>query len=332
MDVQQTPGGATAIRLRRRALVAGLVLIAGMASGAVPASADDAPPDAAAVPAAEPAPVQTPDQTLGASVVGDVWFDRDGDGVRGQDEWPVPRLLVTLAPVGGVAALPLMHLDDEAGRGAVQYVLTRTTVTGADGSYRFDDVAPGSYAVTTAMRAAGFSYASDTDGGDDWVVHVDATPGGVSVAGFAGRASGELTGSVTDVGRAVPGATIGCGWAGFDELLQTGDDIDFRAQSGGDGSFRLTGLPDGTYRCVGEDPGSGAVAAPLDVHLAGGGAPPVELVLPGAAPVRALEAAPSAVLPATGLSLLGVVNLGLALVALGMAAIAGSRWHRRISR
>jgi hypothetical protein len=332
MDVQQTPGGATSIRLRRRALVAGLVVLAATASGAATASADDAPSGGETVPVAEPAPDPAPDQALAASVVGDVWLDRDGDGVRGQAEWPVPRALVTLAPVGGVAALPLMHLDDEAGRGAVQYVLTRTTVTGADGSYRFDDVAPGSYAVTTAMHAAGFSYASDTDGGADWVVHVDATPGGVSVAAFAGLASGELVGSLTEAGQAVPSATIGCGWAGVDELLQTGDDIDFRVRSGGDGSFRLTGLPDGTYRCVGEDPVTGAAAAPLDVHLAGGGAPPVELVLPGAAPARASAAAPSDVLPATGPSLLGVVNLGLALVALGVAAIAGSRWHRRISR
>ena len=174
----------------------------------------------------------------------------------GQDsgEWVLPGVPVTLAPVVGAARTD----------GLAAALAPRTTVTGPDGSYRFDGVAPGRWTVTAEVTAAGFAYTSDTDGALDWTVLVDAAPGATATASFAGLGKGTLQGVVfsSTTGAPIGGADVRCRWDGFDDLPGTADDLLLTVRSAADGSYVLGQVPYGGYSCGAVDPATGRSSAP----------------------------------------------------------------------
>ena len=161
---------------------------------------------------------------------------------------------VTLAPVVGAARTD----------GVAAALAPRTTVTGPDGSYRFDGVAPGRWSVTAEVTAAGFAYTSDTDGALDWTVLVDAAPGATATASFAGLGKGTLQGVVSSstTGAPIGGADVRCRWDGFDDLPGTADDLVLTVRSAADGSYVLDQVPYGGYSCGAVDPATGRSSAP----------------------------------------------------------------------
>jgi len=139
---------------------------------------------------------------------------------------------------------------------------TLQAVTAADGSYHFADVAPGDYQVSAAVNLPGFSYTSDSDGAADWHVAVQVASAAVSQAMFAGIGKGTLQGSVftSSSGAPIKNAPVVCRWAGFDDIMNTADDVLLDSMTGAQGQFGLQGVPYGAFSCTGTDPVTGAVS------------------------------------------------------------------------
>jgi fimbrial isopeptide formation D2 family protein/uncharacterized repeat protein (TIGR01451 family) len=176
-----------------------------------------------------------------ASVAGAVFRDDDNDGVRAAGE---PGL-------AGVA-ITLTGSDD---RGAAVSI---TATTGADGSYRFGDLRPGTYALDEAQPAGYLDGrdAAGTEGGslaDDRIAGIGLTPGATG----AGYDFGELTPAqlagavyldadndgVRDAGeRGLAGVAITL--TGTDDR---GAAVVLVATSGADGAYRFGDLRPGTY-------------------------------------------------------------------------------------
>jgi hypothetical protein len=151
-----------------------------------------------------------------ASLRGVVWFDRNGDGVRGRGEWPLPRRdghpQRRRTPPGRVSGS----------------AADRTQVTGPDGEYAFTGLRPGPVRLRASVSLRGFAPTSDSDGSDDWVVDTDAVagePAGPTSRVWA-RVSCRAGSSRTTPAAAVPGAAVRCTWAGFDDVPGTADDVE----------------------------------------------------------------------------------------------------------
>jgi uncharacterized repeat protein (TIGR01451 family) len=298
-------------------------------SAPVPTSSAPAPTSSAPVPTSgAPVPTSGDPAVPTGSVAGVVWFDRNGNGARNPREWPLPAVTVRLEPA-------------TAGSAQVRVAAATTgqvTTSDAAGRYRFDDVAVGTYRVVAAIRLAGFSYTSDTDGGTDWSVLVQVSAGRTAVARFAALGKGTLQGVVFVAGSdaAVAGAAVRCTWAGYDDAFGTSDDVVLDATADGQGRYVISGVPYGTYSCTGRDPRTGAQSAA--VHSSVRSARPVVVELPlragtgNPAPTGAPAPASHTVrhLAATGEPLPQLLRLAALMALAGMAVLAAGR--RRSTR
>ncbi|MEF7616672.1 CARDB domain-containing protein [Aquincola sp. MAHUQ-54] len=118
-----------------------------------------------------------------ASISGVKFEDVDGDGQRDEGE--------------GLLAGWTIFLDSN-GNGTLD-AGERSTVTGTDGSYRFDDLLPGSYTVAEVMQAG-------------WMQTAPATSTGSASIGNQDQAL-ELPDAGLDTAALSPSATAGNGWA-----------------------------------------------------------------------------------------------------------------------
>jgi fimbrial isopeptide formation D2 family protein/uncharacterized repeat protein (TIGR01451 family) len=184
----------------------------------------------------------------GGSIGDSVWFDRNGDGEFGSDEYGIGGVTVTIIWAG--PDLVLGTADDES------CVLT----TGAPGDYLETQLPPGEYAVLVdpATLPAGMVPTNDEDGTlDDQTIVVLGDGEVHRTTDFGYRGAGEIGDLVWfDVdGDAVddpdepgiPGQTVQLDAAGTDGVLGTGDDQTYLTSSAADGEFLFANLPPGEY-------------------------------------------------------------------------------------
>jgi hypothetical protein len=262
-------------------------------------------------------------------VSGEVWFDRNQDGVRGAHEWPLPGVSVTLTSPGGAAS-----------RTSHQVSWPSTTTTDAIGHYSFSSVPAGRWTVHATLDAAGLERTSDTDGLKDWSVAVSVVPGQTASASFAGLGKGTLGGTVftSTTGSPVADAQVVCRWAGFDDQLGTSDDVEMTVTAASDGTFSLLQVPYGTYSCGGTDPATGArsviaralvrspAAVVASLPITPEAAPPA--VSPAEVPGTPAPRTPATQLPFTGADTRGLLAWGLGLLVAGLLTLVGGRRRR----
>ena len=178
-----------------------------------------------------------------ASVSGFVYVDAGDDGIKGAGETPIAGVTVTLTGT-----------DDRN-----QPVLL-ITVTGADGSYTFGDLRPGSYSVTESQPAA-YLDGKDTAGtpGDgvvsnDKISNITLASGENSVNNNFGELPklNSISGvvfedknndGIKDPAEAgIPGATVTL--TGTDAA---GNPVSLTTTTGADGSYSFNGVPAGNY-------------------------------------------------------------------------------------
>jgi hypothetical protein len=255
-----------------------------------------------------------------STVVGIVWFDRNQDGDRDPGEWPLPGVRVELRTASTASTASTVGIVSTVAtargtRAAAIEAGPPSTVTGADGGYKFDGVTPGSYQVTASVSAAGFGYTSDSDGAADWSVTVTTTGSSTAQANFAGAGKGSLAGTIYNSTTRAPiaGADVACRWAGLDDQLNTSDDVLMTVVASGGGGFGLTQLPYGQYQCSGRDPVTGASSATAEVGVM------------SAEPARADLPIRTTRLALTGTDLTRITGIGLALLLSGAGAIRLAR-------
>jgi LPXTG-motif cell wall-anchored protein len=292
-----------------------------------------------------------------AAVTGIVWFDRNADATLDAGEWTLPFVEVVLTRTTRNTTMSGLRTARTTGT-TVSYA-----VTDAGGSYRFTGVQPGQYTVTATASIDGFDITSDTDGQTDWTVDVNAQAGQLAIADFAGLGRGTLTGSMFEVTTrsGISSAAVLCRWAGFDDVMNSADDMTFTATANADGTFEMRGVPYGEFSCTGTDPVTGTlssvaavgvwspapVQAPLPLNLGQpSAAPEPGITTPAPAaplepaapvvpseipePLTPLEATtPTGALPVTGSSSLSGLTLAAALLASGVSATLLARRRRQ---
>ncbi|HEU5149546.1 MAG TPA: SdrD B-like domain-containing protein [Iamia sp.] len=182
-----------------------------------------------------------------------VWFDLDSDGIQDAGEPGTPGVTVELLLDGDVVD---------------------TTTTDADGEYRFENLAPGTYTVRftapsgTAPTTAGQGGdgALDSDAGPtgetDPVTLVSGQQDLTVDAGLVGTGSlgdrvwEDLDGDGTqDAGEpGIEGATVTLVWTGPDGDVTIGS-----VTTGPDGAYLFTALPPGSYRATVTDVPGGLI-------------------------------------------------------------------------
>lgn len=192
----------------------------------------------------------------GARIVGIAWFDRNRDGVRQDDEPPLPGVSVQLQ--SGASPIP----SPESARRSAVVLAAPAIVTGVDGRYSFRGLAAGAYRVTLHTDAAGVSRFWDTDGVADWSVDVVVPAEGVGIADVAAVGTAHVTGTVVWAPTSAPvdGALVECHWMGVDGIADSADDVTFTTHATATGEFELQDVPSGAYRCAASDAISGQLA------------------------------------------------------------------------
>ncbi|WOK38119.1 SdrD B-like domain-containing protein [Sphingomonas sp. C3-2] len=164
----------------------------------------------------------------GEGLTGTVYVDTNNNGVQDPGETPIPGVEI--------------QLFDEQGN------LVTTTVTGPDGSYRFDHLEAGSYTVVE-VQPAGYGEGRENPGNR---VPVEVNTGSPITPVNFGERTGSIAGGVYNDtngnGRRDPGEPAITGVT----VTLTGTDARGNAvtqtvTSGPDGSYSFTDLPGGSY-------------------------------------------------------------------------------------
>ncbi len=183
----------------------------------------------------------------GAQIAGRVWLDADHDGVIDAGESGISGVSITLSGTDDVGAS-----------------VSQTATTGADGSYAFSGLRPGTYAVTEPAQPAGTlngrTLAGTAGGTATGVGTLPSAIGGIVLTASqvsSGNNFGEIPGAqiagrvwldadhdgVIDAGESgISGVSITL--AGTDDL---GASVSRTATTGTDGRYAFTGLRPGTY-------------------------------------------------------------------------------------
>jgi large repetitive protein len=185
-----------------------------------------------------------------SSISGTIFVDRNGDGVRSDDEPVVAGQRVDLMCSG--RDRHLKTADDPVA----------SIMTDQGGGYVFAGLAPGFCRITVVggiVDAA--SNTGDPDGGNDSTSMIDDVDGVGPVTdqdfGYQGDNSvGDLVyfdanSNSTDDGASidprVPNASVKVVWDGLDSEAGTSDDVSLMTVTDAQGAYRIAGLPDGSY-------------------------------------------------------------------------------------
>jgi fimbrial isopeptide formation D2 family protein/uncharacterized repeat protein (TIGR01451 family) len=215
----------------------------------------------------------------GSASLGDrIWLDSDGDGVQDASEEGIADVTVTLRWAGLDATF---GNDDD---------IVFTGTTDDDGVYAFSNLLPGQYRATvdTASLPNGLTQTYDLDGvntANQATTSLTAGQNRTDVD-FGYRGTGQIGNLVwfdadgdetQDVGEpGLGGVVVNVTWAGPDDVIGNGDDIDFTTTTDASGAYAVTALPPGTYRVDVDQttaPGGTTLTTandPLDITLAFG--------------------------------------------------------------
>ena len=199
-------------------------------------------------------------------IVGDrVWYDVNANGLQDSGEPGIVGVIVTLTGTDG------------SGR-----PVSRTTTTGLNGLYLFDDLPPGTYTVSVPSQVLpnGFSWAANTTPTTQNTTAATQTSGGEDLArDFGFRGAGSLGDRVwldtnsdgiqdtNGLEPGIPGLPVTLAWAGQDGIFGTADDVNFiglipDVTTGLNGVYNFTDLPTGLFR-VTVDPTAGGIGSNL---------------------------------------------------------------------
>jgi uncharacterized repeat protein (TIGR01451 family) len=201
-----------------------------------------------------------------SSIEGSVYIDRNNDGIRQSSE-------------GGIAGVTIaLSGTDDLGN-----AVNLTTTTGADGSYAFDGLRPGTYAVAQPTQPAGFLDGLDSVGNLGGTAGNDVLSG--IVLGENEEASGYIFG---ERGLAVRGRVFfdqnkdgnpGAGEAGISgvtlDIVDSNGQVIGSTTTDGDGNYGFDDLPFGEYTVTQQQPPGYGSSTPnsLDITL-NSGTPP----------------------------------------------------------
>ena len=169
-----------------------------------------------------------------ASLGDRLWSDSDGDGVQDGGELGLPGVTVELLDRGGA--------------------VIATAVTGADGSYLFEGLAPELYTVRVDATTlpAGYSLTGDPDATADGQSSVTLAHGESDLSldfGYRNATLPELSGTVfNDLDRDGLEEAGESGFAGVSvELRDAADNVVATAFTDGSGNYTFSDLPNGDY-------------------------------------------------------------------------------------
>ncbi len=179
--------------------------------------------------------------------VGDlVWFDANGDGVRGPGEPGLGGVPVTVTYLGP---------DGVPGGGDDEVF---TTTTAADGSWHVDNLPGGAYRTSIdasafpAGTSAGYDLDGSADGTADYTLGENEQRSDVDFGAIGGGVIGDLVwldldldGTRNGAEPGLPGIGVDVTWAGLDGDLGTADDIVYQTVTAADGSWQVGGIPAG---------------------------------------------------------------------------------------
>ena len=202
-----------------------------------------------------------------SSLAGNVWHDRDNDGIRDPGEPPIAGVTVTLT-----------------GTDVYGNAVSRSTTTSATGAYAFSDLPAGTYTVTET-QPAGWLDGKDSPGDSGGTVAADEVrdiqlPFGVdrTQIDFGELAPASIAGSVyidpdqdavRDPGEDLVIPDVEVRLTGVDDL---GNPVNRSLSTGTDGAYRFNGLRPGTYTVTETRP-AGLEATGAQVGSPGNGTP-----------------------------------------------------------
>jgi LPXTG-motif cell wall-anchored protein len=252
-------------------------------------------------------------QPADGSLAGKVFFDVDGDGARGPGE-----------PAFAGVAVALYDGDR----------LVKTVLTADDGSYRFDDLPPGTFTVVVrdgTDRFTGFRATLDPDGlldgKTDSRLEVSEHLTGLD---FAYRGTGAVGDTIWNDADGdglqdpsedpIAGIVVGLVWSGFDGVLGSPDDVPFPSRiTGADGVYLFDGVPAGIIDVAVDETSVDDDFEPTTFTSYDYDLGPGEDYLDGDIGYRMREELPNTGFDADRLGFLslGMVGLGLVLLLLG---------------
>lgn len=169
-------------------------------------------------------------------VVGVLWFDLDGDGVRDAGEPPIPGVQIELVPDEVGPTSTRLHAATAAAAQAT---------TDSAGEYSFTGMPYGTYRVVISLPGGARMTAGPGIGGVPETVELDGEVLALAI-GVAGDESASIV--ITDTtGSPIPGAEVTATWAAGDGECGTSDDVSFTVTANAAGVVTLEGVPAGRW-------------------------------------------------------------------------------------